>query len=312
MSIVSSDSYLPRLTTCRFAPVNLNKHDGGEEYSKVVEALAADDKARTAFLKACLLKLSLDINEHEQSVPSLSRLHLSSQHASDVSELVSSWADAISHDDGEEYIKAENDTFHLEKPSRWSMGALDRAVDAVASVLGGVVSSKADDERDGGGDRIVLDYNKVVKRLVAHEIDMPSNKETPNFNHHAYFANLRHYHTKTRGIEGNFGKYLMYGEVVTSTNTLLEKFVKPSSPDITPAKRRQKSETLESPPFGFYSIRNDSNRWAWPRHQRLGIPSRRPHLQCTVTASDAVDTVRTSRICPISCRSSGDHRHTYV
>ncbi|KAF2097350.1 class II aaRS and biotin synthetase [Rhizodiscina lignyota] len=206
-----------------FAAVNLHKQDGGETYAKVVEAIAADDKPRAAFLKACLLKLGLNINEHEQSVPSLSRLHLSSQHASDVSELVSSWADIISLDDGEEYIKAENDTFHLEKPSRWSMGTLSRVVGSIASALEGVTEDSKADDGDGDGDRIILDYNKVVKRLVAHETDLPTNKETPNFNHHAYFANLRHYQTKTKGIEGEFGKYLMYGEVVTSTNTLLEK-----------------------------------------------------------------------------------------
>ena len=220
---------ITQLTLFRFAPVNLNKQDGGESYALVVDALAADDKARAAFLKACLLKLGLDINEREQTVPSLSRLHLSSQRASDVSELVFSWAQIITQDDGEEYIKSENDTFHLEKPSRWSMGTLSGAVEAVASALG-VESSKADEDRDGDGDRIILDYNKVVKRLVAHETDIPSNKETPYFNHHAYFANLRHYRAQTRGIDGNFGEYLMYGEVVTSTNTLLEKF---ASPDFT-------------------------------------------------------------------------------
>lgn len=88
--------------------------------------------------------------------------------------------------------------------------------------------SSSADESDNSAHRVILDYNKVLKRLIAHEIDLPSSKETPCFNHHAFYANLRHYLTKTKGIEGDFGKFLLYGEVVTSTNTLLEKY-SPSS-----------------------------------------------------------------------------------
>lgn len=213
------------LKVSRFAAVNLNRNAHGPSFTEVVDAVAASDKERSAFLKACLRKLGLKINEHEQSVPSLSRLHLSSLKASDVSELVSTWADIITvGKDGEEYIKGENDTFHLEKPSRWSMGKLSKAVDVIASALQGVSneSSSADDS-DASAHRVILDYNKVLKRLVAHEIEPPSSKETPYFNHYAFFANLRHYQSKMNGIEGEFGRHLMYGEVVTSTNTLLEK-----------------------------------------------------------------------------------------
>lgn len=69
----------------------------------------------------------------------------------------------------------------------------------------------------------ILDYDKIIKKLTPHEKEIPSRKETPAFHHDSYFANLAHYHTKLRNDAKSFGKYLMYGEVVTSTNTLLEK-----------------------------------------------------------------------------------------
>ncbi|KAJ9649582.1 biotin holocarboxylase synthetase [Coniosporium tulheliwenetii] len=205
------------LMSSRFAAVNLSKQDNGPEYAKVVDAVAADDKPRTDFLKACLTKLGLKVNQEEQAVPSLSRLHLSTHKPSDVAELVSSWQEIITLSDGE-YIKGENDTFHLEKPDRWSMSTLTQAV---ASVLPGAVNHERDSaEEDQDG---LVDYDKVVKRIVAHETELSSNKETPYFNHHAYFANLQHYQRELRDSDPNFGKYILYGEVVTSTNTLLEK-----------------------------------------------------------------------------------------
>ena len=162
----------------------------------------------------------MKINEEEQAVPSLSRLHLSSHQASDVSELVSSWQEIITLRDGEEYIKDENDTFHLEKPSTWAMGSLKKAVASLMPNISGDAGSESEDSSIGDG---VVDYNKVLKRLVAHETELPNNKDTPYFNHHAYYANLNHYNRNMQDSQGDFGKYLLYGEVVTSTNTILEK-----------------------------------------------------------------------------------------
>jgi biotin--protein ligase len=207
------------LITSRFAAANLSPQGKGPEFAKVVEALGEDDKLRTDFFKACLMKLGLQVNQTEQSVPSLSRLHLSSLTPYETAELVTEWTEIITKsDDGEEYIKGDNDTFHLEKPSKWSMGSLKAAI---SSALPGSGEDEAD--VDIASDSI-LDYDKVVKRLVAHEEELPSSKETPYFNHHAFFANLTHYIQTTNGTEGWFGKHLMYGEVVTSTSTMLEKY----------------------------------------------------------------------------------------
>ena len=139
-------------------------------------------------------------------------------HPSETSNVIESLRDIISTEEGEEYIKDENDTFHLEKPAAWSMGSLVGALSQE--------SKEKTDHEDDAEDRI-LDYSTVVKRLLVHDKDHPSSKETPYFNHHAYYANLKYYQTLGENVNSDFGKNLLYGEVVTSTNTMLEKYFFP-------------------------------------------------------------------------------------
>ena len=218
------------LHLARFAAVNLDHESEIDGYTKMVEELAEDDKQRMDFLKACLLKLGLRVSQETTAVPSLSRLHLSSLLPHATSDIMAGLQEIVSIADGQEYIKDENDTFHLEKPSAWSLGSLAKALTGE--------SSKDTDDGDDDEDRII-DYSAVVKRLVVHEKEHPSSKETPYFNHDAFYANVRHYESKNHEVESSFGHYLLYGEVVTSTNTLLEKYTKPTlQATRTGAKRR--------------------------------------------------------------------------
>jgi biotin---protein ligase len=214
-----------KLTTCRFSSVNLDKKADGPSFVDVVDTLATDEEHRMDFLKSCLTKLGLAVNQENTAVPSLSRIHLSSLRPSETPELLSSLSDIIkADDDGEEYIKDENDIFHLERPSTWKMSKLDQALPSSDEES----DKKQTDRRDGDAaeDRIV-DYNKVVKRLVAHEDDIPSSKETPYFNHYAFYSNIKQYQSESEEEDAEFGRHLLYGEVVTSTNTLLEKYGHP-------------------------------------------------------------------------------------
>lgn len=163
---------------------------------------------------ACLLKLGLKVNQENTAVPSLSRLHLSSMLPNGTSDLVVALKEIITIENGEEYIKDDNDTFHLEKPSAWSLGS-------IAEALPGIESEKTDNI--GDVDDRILDYSTVIKRVIVHDKEPPASKETPYFNHHAFYANLKHYEALAGGDEANFGKNILYGEVVTSTNTMLEK-----------------------------------------------------------------------------------------
>lgn len=191
------------------------KENESSGYSSVVEALVEDDKQRANFLRACLSKLGLRVNAKEDAVPSLSGLHLSSLKSANTTEILASLQDIITVENGEEYIKDDNDTFHILGPSRSSRGSKIPT------------DSKEESEKtdcdDTSEDRII-NYSTIVKCIVIHDEEYPANRETPYFNHHAYYANLRHYQSQSteRGID--FGQDLLYGEVVTSTNTILEKY----------------------------------------------------------------------------------------
>ncbi|KAL8953923.1 MAG: hypothetical protein Q9222_000210 [Ikaeria aurantiellina] len=201
-----------------FAAVNLDPTVDVPGFPEMLKALKEDDQQRIDFLKACLLKLGLRVNREETTIPSLSRLHFSSVTPLDTSQLVDALQDITVEEEGERYIKDENDTFHLEEPSTWTLSSIADALPQSSQMEG-------NDQKDGFEENhdMIIDYNKVIKRLVIHKEDKPESKDTPYFNHNAYFANLKHYQDRSRDDHLSFGKHLLYGEVVTSTNTMLEK-----------------------------------------------------------------------------------------
>jgi len=184
-------------------------------------------------MKACLSKLGLIANKDDTGVPSLSRLHLSAADSTEVSQIVKGFSEVITSEDSQQLIKAEHDTFLLEKPSSFGVQNLVQALPKVVQdILPNSIanqsssnspedpSSETKNEVESGG---IVDYDKVVKSLVAHETSLPESKETPYFNHNAFYANLKHYNSFSSNSNIVFGKTLLYGEVVTSTSTLLEK-----------------------------------------------------------------------------------------
>ena len=204
------------LTLARFAAANLDHQSKVPEYDKLVQALTEDDTKRTNFVKAFLLKLGLDVNQENSTVPSLSRLHLSSASSLATAEVMNSLKEIITMKGVEKYIKCENDIFHLLKPSAWSL-------EGIAEALPREETLEAD-QSPSTHDRF-LDYNKIIKQLIVHHNELPASKETPYFNHDSFYANVRHYNGITELDEGTFGRNVLYGEVVTSTNTMLEKYL---------------------------------------------------------------------------------------
>ncbi|KAK3303202.1 biotin-protein ligase [Chaetomium strumarium] len=198
-----------------FDAVNLSHQSDVPGYDGLIDALKADEESRTSFLKACLTKLGLEVSLEVCPVPGLSKLHLSALHPTEVGEILCSLDEIITKENGEDYIKGYNDLFHLEKPdSRWSMAALSEAL-----------SSEFEASKKGTGRESpdpTADYSRIVKRIVSHEDAWPDPKETPYFNHAVLYSSLREFRAREPEAE-SWGNVLMYGEVVTSTNTLLEK-----------------------------------------------------------------------------------------
>lgn len=197
------------LTLSRFAAINLHPHPTIPGYEELITRLADADKPRVEFLKACLTKLGLEVSQHDSGIPSLSHLHISSIDETGVSELLADWADIIDKEEGEEWIRAETDTFHIQNEDTiWSVEGLQQSL--------------AETNESSMSENGIIDYTKVIKKIFPHEKGHPHPKLTPQFNHGLYFSGLKRY----RQIEPtaqDWGNLLMYGEVLTSTNTILEK-----------------------------------------------------------------------------------------
>ncbi|KAF6816364.1 biotin-protein ligase ligase [Colletotrichum sojae] len=189
-----------------FAAANLNPQPSIPSYASLVSSLAAADATRVSFLRACLTRLGLELSADASGPPSLSRLHLTSANHSEVAEVLASWEEAITRTpEGDEYIHGEHDVFRIEKASsRWDVDELREALP------------------ESGG---VPDYDGVVKVIVPHEESWPDAKETPCFNHRLFYNSLKTYREREPDAE-EWGDTLMYGEVVTSTNTLMDKNIK--------------------------------------------------------------------------------------
>lgn len=206
----------------RFAAVNLEPQPNVEGYDKLIAALSEDEEHRTNFLIACLAKLGLQVNHENTSIPSLSKLHLSSLDSQAVGGLLTSLDTIITKDEkNEKLIKGENDTFLFEhQDSRWSVNDLRSALDGSHLSLKDE-KAKYDSGQAAAVDGLV-DYNKILKTIVPHESAWPEAKETPYFNHADFYSSLQDFRRRETGAY-EWGEHLLYGEVVTSTNTLLEK-----------------------------------------------------------------------------------------
>ncbi|KAK7424715.1 biotin holocarboxylase synthetase [Neonectria punicea] len=195
-----------------FAAVNLHPQPTIPGYAELIDNLADEDKSRVDFLKACLSKLGLEVSLSDAGVPSLSRLHLSSLEETGVSELLASMEDIIDKENGEEWIRGEGDTFHIQNEETiWNVESLQQSL-------------AQPDESGASSSSLTTDYSKIVKKIMPHEKGPPHPKLTPQFNHGLYFSSLRRYQKMEPQAE-EWGNLLMYGEVLTSTNTILEKYL---------------------------------------------------------------------------------------
>lgn len=177
-------------------------------YDQLIKKLVDFDAQRIGFLRGCLSRLGLEVSADDTLVPPLSPLHLSSMKSSDVTEMLCAWEEIIEKENGEEYIRGETDTFHIQNlDTRWSTESLRQALP----------SDNPGPDTDAG----IVDYTSVTKKIIPHEESYPHPKSTPQFSHDLYFSSLKRYRQIEPDAEG-WGSTLMYGEVVTSTNTLLQ------------------------------------------------------------------------------------------
>jgi biotin--protein ligase len=146
------------------------------------------------------------VSAEDAPLPSLSDMHLSAVDNTLVSELLCAWGEVMDADNGEEYLVGEADRFRVQSDQDGlAMQDLRQSLPGAAEDHAGIV-----------------DYGAVTKTIVAHETALPGVEATPRFNHKLYYSSLRRFQTTEDGA-GDWGNVLLYGDVVTSTNSLLEK-----------------------------------------------------------------------------------------
>lgn len=201
----------------RFAAANLHPQPAVPGYDELISKLAADNHARVGFFKACLGRLGLHVCQEEAATPPLSRLHLSAMDSASVSDLLCAWEDVMDRQDGTECIRGEADSFQIQT---W-----DASLE-----LDGLRHSLPDAAEElPVGDDGHVDFAAVTKTIVAHESALPPPDSTPRFNHELYYSSLRRFQA-VEADAADWGSVLLYGEVVTSTNSLLDKSVLSHTP----------------------------------------------------------------------------------
>lgn len=201
----------------RFAAGDLDARNGGPDYAKVIEAVAGDDEKRMAFMKGLLGKLGLLVAEEVLTAPSLSALHISSLYNEETSKLLENIKkDAATSVGGVGYLKAEQDTFLLVQEEALSLDGLAKSLPSSDPHVEDL--TKADPLASDP-----LDYSKIIKTMIFHEHAAPSHSDTPCFDHILFYESLMEYQSQGGTRAKEWGNILMYGETVTSTNTLLEK-----------------------------------------------------------------------------------------
>ncbi|KAF8455920.1 hypothetical protein BGX38DRAFT_1165319 [Terfezia claveryi] len=220
-----------------FAGCNLDRNMGGREYGELVDRVTEDHEKQAGFLKGMLRKLGLRVSQEAYMIPKLTVLHLTSVYPEDVGSLLGNLraAGLVTKEGDKEMIFAENDTFIVEEEGEKGLSLSKLSLQDTPSSGNGTQDGQEEDESgefqankqndpesDPENDKII-DYHKVIKRIHSHPTFQPSKSLTPYFNHSLYYKSLTTYRSQSRLSPSQFGSFLLYGEVVTSTSTMLDK-----------------------------------------------------------------------------------------
>ncbi|KOS19981.1 Biotin--protein ligase [Escovopsis weberi] len=192
-----------------FAAASLLRQPSVSGYDDLIQKLAEHDRSRVTFLGACLAELGLKVDTEDQTPPPLSALHLTALDQDKLLDVLFGWEDIIERNEkGEETIKGETDVFRI------TSGKDQEGRESLPKI----------DAREHVPGESVDDYTSIVKRIVVYDAEkpLPESEITPRFHHERFYAGLKKYRMIEREAEA-WGNVMLYGDVVTSTNTILEK-----------------------------------------------------------------------------------------
>lgn len=178
-----------------FAPEDLYKYKNNYKYAEMMKTLKNDTASRYEFLSACLRRIGLSVAEFS-SLPTVTILHLTSLRRGAVSQTIDylRGLQAAEMSDHGFVFKGESDIFSFFNASEVSP--------ALITTLNSSTDSKA-----------VAYYPNECQ-------ECPS---TTHFDVNLFYNCLKTARKQSKYGKNLFGSSILYGEVVTSTSTMLEK-----------------------------------------------------------------------------------------
>jgi biotin--protein ligase len=155
--------------------------------------------------RAYVGNLGMKLEKREDKELQLSAIHISSITPAKAQKLKDSWQELILTRDETEYIVDMKDIFRIETVTAEGSVANDTNERALPAV-----------DHSRGSDLCIL----------VHFEDYPSHEETPLFDRNEFYSSLKQFRSFSSQQLDDFGSSLMhqmYGQVMTSTNTILEK-----------------------------------------------------------------------------------------
>jgi len=187
-------------STAMVAPASYNSV---EALTKNLEVANLRCVKNEELLRACIGKLGLKLEHEKDADLQLSVLHISSITPSNAQKLKDSWQDLLMPRDQAEYIVDMKDTFRIETVTTETFVAMNEKRN----------ESLAAFDPSRGSDL----------RIFVHVKDHPTHEDTPFFDHNEFYSGLIQRRSTSPQQLHDFGSYIMYGQVMTSTNTILEK-----------------------------------------------------------------------------------------
>lgn len=192
-----------------FSPDLLKRVPGHPEYAATVQALANAQEARLAFMRAILMKLGLKVDQSAVPIPGLSRLSLTALHSEQIGPLMDELKREVGVA-GTNLLKGHNDTFRI-----W---------DSREELFKAGQPETQQDEMQTEDDDAPIDNDKVIKDVDVYYEGIPDSRITASFDHKLYYDSLKKCRAEAGdGQSEEIGSMLLYGEVVTSTSTMLYK-----------------------------------------------------------------------------------------
>lgn len=180
-----------------FSPDLLHNSEGIDSFTNVIESLRENDHDRLEFLRACLVELGLKVNTETLERPALTPLYLTSIHNGSSERLMEDLENCIGYSDDKTILLGHD------------IVRIHNGVDNLAEI-----PQNSPHE----------DPDIAVKNLVVCGQQLPPAEATPYFNIGLFQKYLADFYTETgQEIARHLaGSNFMYGEVLTSTSTLMD------------------------------------------------------------------------------------------